>query len=139
VVKPGSLSTAPCRQEIVRTVDSSDNSTLFLRVADGCDRACGFCTIASIRGPFESRGPDVVLEEVERLAAGKDREVILLAQDLTSYGLDLGGGQDLPGLIRRISAVPRVHWLRLLYLQPEGVTRPPARGGRRKRYGVQLL
>jgi len=112
----------PAQAEITRTVDSSENSTLYLRVADGCDRACGFCTIPSIRGPFVSRRPDVVLEEVARLAAGRDREVILLAQDLTSYGCDLDGKSDLPRLIRRIAAVPHVHWLRLLYLQPEGVT-----------------
>lgn len=107
-----------------RSVDSSDNATLYVRVADGCDRACGFCTIPSIRGPFVSRSPGEVIEEIERLSSGREREVILLAQDLTSYGRGLAPGQslDLAGLVERITGVPGVHWLRMLYLQPEGVT-----------------
>ena len=112
----------PRMPSISRTVDSSDNSTLFVRVADGCDRGCGFCLIPSIRGRYASRTPESVCDEVGRLAGGREREVILLAQDLTSYGHDLRAGADLPDLIRRLTKLPEVHWLRLLYLQPEGVT-----------------
>lgn len=105
-----------------RAVDSSDNATLFVRVADGCSRGCLFCAIPSIRGPYRSRPFSDVLDEVERLAAGRARELVLLAQDLTSYGLDLQGGESLPTLLRGLSGIEEVHWLRMLYLQPEGVT-----------------
>ncbi len=107
-----------------RTIDSSENATLLVRISDGCDRACRFCTIPSIRGPFASRAIREIVEEVERLAGGRYREVVLLAQDLASYGKDLTGaeGGDLASLAARITRVPSVRWLRLLYLQPGGVT-----------------
>ncbi len=113
---------APSVSVLRREVDSSDNATLYVRVADGCDRGCLFCTIPSIRGPFWSMPPENVCEEIRRLAGEREREVVLLAQDLTSYGRDLGPGTDLPALVRRITVMPEVRWLRLLYLQPEGVT-----------------
>lgn len=103
-----------------REVDSSENATLFVRASDGCDRGCLFCSIPSIRGPYASRGLDEISDEVSRLAAGREREVILLAQDLTAYGKDIG--TDLPEMVRGLTALPEVRWLRLLYLQPEGVT-----------------
>ncbi len=113
---------APGLRDVPRTVDSSESPTLFIRVADGCDRGCRFCSIPSIRGGYSSRSPESVCEEVRRLAEGRPREVILLAQDLTSYGCDLADGTDLPLLVRRLVSLEEVHWLRLLYLQPEGVT-----------------
>lgn len=113
---------APGVTRLQREVDSSDNAILYVRVADGCDRGCLFCTIPSIRGPFSSVPPEKVCEEIRRLAGEREREVVLLAQDLASYGRDIGGGTDLPSLVRSITVMPEVRWLRLLYLQPEGVT-----------------
>jgi ribosomal protein S12 methylthiotransferase len=113
----------PRMSTVRRSTDSSEGATLFVRVADGCDRACGFCTIPSIRGPFVSRPEEEVAEEVERLASGRPREVVLLAQDLTSYGAGLPApAPDLAALVHRLTGAAGVHWLRLLYLQPEGVT-----------------
>lgn len=112
----------PGGQSLERVVDSSEDATLLVRIADGCDRACRFCTIPSIRGRYSSRSPEEVCDEIERLSAGRQREVILLAQDLTGYGSDGVPGADLPGLIRKISEAQCVRWLRLLYLQPEGIT-----------------
>lgn len=105
-----------------RTVDSSDCATLLVRVADGCDRGCRFCSIPSIKGRYQSRPPQEICREIERLCVEKQREVVLLAQDLTSYGVDLSGECDLPQLVRRVSRLDQVRWVRLLYLQPEGVT-----------------
>ncbi|PKQ28246.1 MAG: 30S ribosomal protein S12 methylthiotransferase RimO [Candidatus Anoxymicrobium japonicum] len=106
-----------------RTVDSSENATLYVRVADGCDRACRFCAIPSIRGPLVSRQPCDVLDEIRRLCSGREREVVLLAQDLTSYGRDLPtGSTDLARIVADISGIEGVKWLRMLYLQPEGIT-----------------
>lgn len=115
---------APLTASAARTVDSSENATLLVRAADGCDRGCRFCAIPSIRGPYRSRPVGEVAGEVGELAAGTDREVVLLAQDLTSYGKDLGPGSDLPALLRAVSAVEGARWVRMLYLQPEGVTEP---------------
>jgi len=106
----------------VRTFDSSDNATVFVRVSDGCSRACSFCAIPGIRGPHKSRYADDILSEIKRFSKGGEREVVLLAQDLTSYGSDLPSGTDLAGLLRRITGLKNVRWVRLLYLQPEGVT-----------------
>jgi ribosomal protein S12 methylthiotransferase len=86
----------------------------YLKVAEGCDRACGFCAIPSFRGPQRSRPIEVLLAEVDQLRA---REVVLVAQDLASYGRDQGHGQrDLIPLIAEVAA--RVDWVRLLYLYP---------------------
>jgi len=107
---------------VLRTVDSSENATIYVKAAEGCDRHCGYCTIPAIKGAYRSRPVEEIAREVRSLAHGRPREVVLLAQDLSSYGTDLEGGVDLAGLVRRLSRLEEVHWLRLLYLQPEGVT-----------------
>lgn len=106
---------------VERTVDSSENATLYVKAAEGCDRRCGFCTIPAIKGGYRSRPVEEVAREVRALAGGTPREVVLLAQDLSSYGADLEG-VDLAGLVRELTRQKEVHWLRLLYLQPDGVT-----------------
>ncbi len=115
VVEPGMAS-------LTRTVDSWGGATMLVRVADGCDRGCRFCAIPSIKGGLVSKSPEDICREIDRLSGGRDREVLLLAQDLTSYGTDLPGDTDLTSLIRSVSELEWVRWLRLLYLQPEGVT-----------------
>jgi len=93
----------------------------YVKVAEGCDKACGFCAIPSFRGPQRSRSLDQVLAEVDQLAAGGAREVVLVAQDLASYGRDQGvGTKDLVPLVEAVSA--RVDWVRLLYLYPSDLT-----------------
>jgi ribosomal protein S12 methylthiotransferase len=88
-----------------------------VKVAEGCDKACGFCAIPSFRGPQRSRATDRVLAEVEALAAGGVREVVLVAQDLASYGRDQGVGERR--LVPLVAAVAeRVDRVRLLYLYP---------------------
>ncbi|MBU1670909.1 MAG: 30S ribosomal protein S12 methylthiotransferase RimO [Actinobacteria bacterium] len=112
---------APAGQQ-ARTVDSSLDATLYVRVADGCSRGCRFCAIPYIRGPYRSRPLAEVAEEVSRLSGRRPRELVLLAQDLTSYGRGLDSQATLPTMLRTLSEVEEVHWLRMLYLQPEGVT-----------------
>jgi ribosomal protein S12 methylthiotransferase len=93
----------------------------YVKVAEGCDKACGFCAIPTFRGPQRSRARDQVLEEVDRLVAGGVREVVLVAQDLASYGRDQGTGtKDLVPLVEAVAA--RVPWTRLLYLYPSDLT-----------------
>ncbi|MCU1397908.1 MAG: rimO [Acidimicrobiales bacterium] len=92
----------------------------YVKIAEGCDRSCGFCAIPSFRGPQRSRDVSSILGEVEQLQA---REIVLIAQDLASYGKDrpdeLGAGSIVP-LVRAVSAV--TDWVRLLYLYPSDLT-----------------
>ncbi len=93
----------------------------YVKVAEGCDRACGFCAIPSFRGPQRSRDRAGVLAEVEGLAASGVREVVLVAQDLASYGRDQGQGtKSLVPLLDDVAAV--VDRVRLLYLYPSELT-----------------
>ena len=86
----------------------------YLKVAEGCDRACGFCSIPSFRGPQRSRDINSILEEVESLQV---KEVVLVAQDLAAYGRDQGVGEkSIIPLMEEITQ--RVDWVRLLYLYP---------------------
>ncbi|MDP8954563.1 MAG: 30S ribosomal protein S12 methylthiotransferase RimO [Actinomycetota bacterium] len=92
----------------------------YVKVAEGCDRACGFCAIPSFRGPQRSRSVESILREVEALGAGV-REIVLVAQDLAAYGRDQGRGDRR--IVRLVEAVAeRVERVRLLYLYPSDLT-----------------
>jgi ribosomal protein S12 methylthiotransferase len=92
----------------------------YVKIAEGCDRSCGFCAIPSFRGPQRSRDVESILREVDELAA---REIVLVAQDLASYGKDrpqeLGAGSIVP-LVAAVAE--RTDWVRLLYLYPSDLT-----------------
>ena len=93
----------------------------YVKVAEGCDKKCGFCAIPSFRGPQRSRSIEQVLGEVDQLVAGGAKEIVLVAQDLASYGRDQGvGTKDIVPLVEAVSA--RVPWVRLLYLYPSELT-----------------
>jgi ribosomal protein S12 methylthiotransferase len=93
----------------------------YVKVAEGCDRRCGFCAIPSFRGRQRSRRMDSILEEVEGLAA---KEIVLVAQDLASYGRDKGqdrhDGEEIVSLVNEVAR--RVDWVRLLYLYPSSLS-----------------
>ncbi len=93
----------------------------YLKIADGCDNRCTFCTIPSIRGKYRSRNIEDVVDEAEELAEQGVKELILVAQDVTRFGADIYGEPKLVELIRRLSAL-NVHTLRLMYCYPELVT-----------------
>ncbi len=90
----------------------------YLKISEGCDRACSFCAIPEIRGPYISTPSEDLVIEAEYLASQGVKELILIAQDLTLYGLDLYGKQMLPELVRKISAINGIEWIRLHYLYP---------------------
>ncbi len=94
----------------------------YLQVSDGCHRRCAFCTIPSIRGDYRSRPVDEVTAEARLLVAGGARELVLVGQDISSWGRDLPGSPALADLIRTLARVPDLPWLRLMYLQPDGIT-----------------
>jgi ribosomal protein S12 methylthiotransferase RimO len=93
----------------------------YLKISEGCSHNCRFCTIPSIRGPHRSRPVDSLLSEARELAA-QAPEIIVVGQDSTSYGSDLGGGNTIRNLVAGLAALPGLAWLRLMYLYPAGLT-----------------
>lgn len=93
----------------------------YIRIGEGCDNCCSYCAIPLIRGGYRSRPKTDILAEVKRLAAEGVKEFILISQDTTRYGTDLGGESKLPELIEEIAAIEGVEWLRTLYCYPERV------------------
>ena len=96
--------------------------TAYLKIAEGCSNGCAFCIIPKLRGKYRSRSVEAVLDEARRLAASGVKELIVIAQDITRYGLDLGeNGDSLAGLLRGLCRLD-FHWIRLHYLYPEAIT-----------------
>ena len=100
----------------------SQNHSVYLKIAEGCDNRCSYCAIPIIRGEFRSRPMDKLYEEVSLLAGRGAREINLIAQDTTRYGEDLYGYLALPRLLRKLLEVPGPQWFRLLYCYPAHVT-----------------
>jgi ribosomal protein S12 methylthiotransferase len=96
--------------------------TSYVKIAEGCDHTCTFCIIPKLRGLFRSRSPESILREVEMLAAQGVREFVLISQDTTTYGGDLGIKDGLARLVDSIAAVPGVEWVRFLYCYPTAIT-----------------
>ena len=94
----------------------------YLKIADGCNNYCTFCTIPYIRGKYRSKPMEQILEEAEFLVDSGAKELILVAQDITKYGIDLYGEVKLVELIKKLSKIKKLAWIRLLYAYPEGVT-----------------
>ncbi len=95
----------------------------YLRISEGCDQKCTFCTIPSIRGPMHSKSADGIVAEARELVGDGVVEISLIGQDTTSYGLDIDGGQRLAHILRRLnSEVDGLGWLRLMYVYPSVMT-----------------
>ena len=97
--------------------------TAYLKISEGCDHACTFCAIPSFRGGHVSKPFERILDEAAALAAAGVRELNLIAQDSTQYGYDLYGKMRLPELLRELSQVNDIHWIRLFYCYPSRVNR----------------
>lgn len=94
----------------------------YLKVSEGCDHKCTFCTIPSFRGPHRSKPMERVLEEARFLAAEGAKELCLIAQDVTQYGFDLYKEFTLPLLLRKLNEVEGIEWIRILYFYPNRLT-----------------
>ena len=94
----------------------------FLKIAEGCDNHCTFCAIPGIRGRYRSRRPEDIVSEAEKLVSYGVRELILVAQDTTSYGKDLDSGVTLASLLRMLSSIEGIWKIRILYAYPEHIT-----------------
>ena len=98
-------------------------ASAYIKIADGCRRPCAFCSIPRIKGTAVSRPPETVIREARALADRGVREIILIAQDLTDYGHDLGLHDGLPSLLNSIcEAAPELNWIRLMYAYPGAVS-----------------
>ena len=93
----------------------------YLKIAEGCDNHCTYCTIPSLRGKYRSRTLPSLVREAEILAEKGVRELILIAQDVSLYGKDIYGEQQLHILLKRLSGIEGIHWIRLLYCYPENI------------------
>lgn len=107
--------------ETDRVVCTSDYWA-WLRIAEGCDNRCAYCVIPFIRGRFRSRPEEKILEEARNLAEAGMKELIVVAQDITRYGLDLYGRRTLAELLPKLCAIEGIRWVRLHYLYPDEIT-----------------
>lgn len=97
--------------------------TAYLKIADGCDNRCTYCAIPIIRGKFRSRKKEDIIKEARNLASNGVKELILIAQDTTRYGIDIYGRFELASLLDELAAVEGIKWIRVHYFYTEAVTR----------------
>ena len=121
--------------EIYQSYPSQDNLPLdgqriittpehwaYLKIADGCSNRCTYCTIPSIRGNMRSRKMENIIDEAKQLAEIGVKELIVIAQDTTSYGLDIYGELMLPALLNQLCEINGIEWIRILYCYPDRIT-----------------
>lgn len=104
-----------------RRIISTENYA-YLKIAEGCDNCCTYCAIPSIRGRFRSRKIESVIDEAKWLASVGFKEIVLVAQDTTRYGEDIYGKPMLASLMRELSKIDGLKWIRTLYAYPERIT-----------------
>lgn len=108
-------------QFLNRTITTGNNYA-YLKIGEGCSNKCTYCAIPYIRGPFVSRKKEDILEEAKNLAKQGIKEIIVIAQDTTKYGIDIYGESKLAELLEEISKIKEIKWIRFLYAYPEGIT-----------------
>ncbi|MDL2248676.1 30S ribosomal protein S12 methylthiotransferase RimO [Tyzzerella sp. OttesenSCG-928-J15] len=101
---------------------STPSHYAYLKIAEGCDSHCTYCTIPSLRGKYRSRKLESLVREASNLCASGIKELILVAQDTALYGKDIYGRQELPKLLKALSEIEELEWIRLLYCYPENIT-----------------
>jgi len=112
---------APFRKELLsERIITTPSHYAYLKISEGCDHKCSFCAIPSIRGKNISKPIDDIVREAEFLAASGVKEIMLIAQDLTYYGVDMNGKKQLPLLLEKLSEVKGIEWIRLHYAYPLG-------------------
>ena len=107
--------------EIEERVISTGANFAYLKIADGCSNRCTYCAIPYIRGPQKSRKKEDIIKEAKRLADMGYKELILIAQDTTKYGIDIYGKACLADLLKELCKIDKIHWIRFLYAYPETI------------------
>ncbi len=101
---------------------SQSGASQYIKIAEGCSNFCTYCIIPSLRGPFRSRTLESIVEEANKLVSAGAREIIVIAQDVSKYGMDIYSECKLVDLIKQLSDIEELKWIRLLYCYPEGIT-----------------
>ncbi len=97
---------------------TTPSHTAYLKISEGCDHPCSFCAIPLMRGLHKSKPMDELIREAEFLAANNTKELVLIAQDTTDYGKDLKGNINISKLLRKLSKINGIEWIRLMYAYP---------------------
>ena len=112
----------PTCDEFYERVITTGTNYAYLKIGEGCSNRCTYCAIPYIRGPFVSRNMEEILQEAQILANKGIKELIVIAQDTTKYGVDIYGESKLAELLQKLSEIPEIKWIRFLYTYPEGIT-----------------
>lgn len=108
--------------DYMERIISTGETTAYLKIAEGCSNNCTYCAIPSIRGKYISRPIEDILKEAKRLEKLGIKEIIIIAQDTTKYGIDIYGKSKLPELLEKIAEIKGFKWIRFLYAYPESIT-----------------
>jgi len=105
--------------EDIPRISSTPSYTSYVKIAEGCDNFCTYCIIPKLRGKYRSRKKESIVKEVKDLAINGTKEIILIAQDTTKYGIDIYGDYMLPELLNELNNIEGIKWIRVLYMYPE--------------------
>lgn len=112
----------PKYNEFMERIITTGKNYAYLKIGEGCSNNCTYCAIPYIRGPFCSRPMEDIIDEANKLANEGIKELIVIAQDTTKYGVDIYGESKLAELLTKLSQIPQIKWIRFLYAYPEGIT-----------------
>ena len=112
----------PKYNEFMERIVTTGKNYAYLKIGEGCSNKCTYCAIPYIRGPFVSREMEEILNEAKMLAKKGIKELIVIAQDTTKYGVDIYGESKLAELLEKLSKIDGIEWIRFLYSYPEGIT-----------------
>ena len=107
---------------VTKRISTTGGYYAYLKIAEGCDKNCTYCIIPSLRGKFRSVAKEELIEQAKELAANGCKELNIIAQETTLYGVDLYGEKKLPELLKELSMIDGIEWIRLLYAYPEEIT-----------------
>ncbi|AZR72551.1 ribosomal protein S12 methylthiotransferase RimO [Anoxybacter fermentans] len=109
------------RKDLPRII-TTPGYTAYVKIAEGCNNRCSYCIIPTLRGPLKSRSIEDILEEVKELVSRGVKEIILVAQDTTVYGIERYGQPMLAALLRKLVEIDGIHWIRIMYSYPDYLT-----------------
>lgn len=112
----------PTSKEFCDRIITTGKNYAYLKIGEGCSNRCTYCAIPYIRGPFVSRKMEDIIDEAKILANQGIKEIIVIAQDTTKYGVDIYGEPKLAEILQKISEIEEIKWVRFLYSYPEGIT-----------------
>lgn len=101
---------------------ADNHYTATIKISEGCDNKCAYCVIPKIRGPYRSRPMENIIKEAKSLADKGVKELILIAQDVTTYGIDIYGKYNLHELVKELCKIDGIHWIRLMYCYEDRIT-----------------